>query len=132
MILHKTFEFDAGHRLIHHSGKCHNYHGHRYRVEVWIEGEPDETSGMVEDFTAIKDVVFERYDHNFVFNKDDPAIELVKKNQAKPPILLNGDPTVESIVKDMVGLLQEAFRRGRVKRLRVWETASSYAEWEAP
>lgn len=129
MILHKAFEFDAGHRLILHPGKCHNYHGHRYRVEVWIEGEPDKKSGMIEDFTVIKEIVFERYDHNFIFNRKDPAIPLVRENQAKAPVVLDGEPTVENIVKDIVRLLRKAFRRGRVTRVRVWETPTSYAEW---
>ena len=130
MILHKTFEFDAGHRLVHHPGQCHNYHGHRYKVEVWVKGAPDSRSGMVEDFSTIKAVIADRYDHNFIFNREDPALDVVSKNQKKAPVLLDGEPTVENIVQDMVRLLQGTFQHGKVRRLRVWETASSYAEWE--
>ena len=42
--IYKEVEFDASHRLLHYVGKCHNLHGHRWKVEVWIEGGPDPVS----------------------------------------------------------------------------------------
>ena len=48
-----TVEFDAAHFVQTTETKCQRLHGHRWVVEVEIEGEPDDT-GMVEDFGEIK------------------------------------------------------------------------------
>jgi 6-pyruvoyltetrahydropterin/6-carboxytetrahydropterin synthase len=50
----KTFEFDAAHRLplLPPGHKCHRLHGHTYRVEVQLRGEPD-ARGMVRDYSEI-------------------------------------------------------------------------------
>ena len=50
----KTFDFDAAHRLpfVADGHKCKRMHGHTYRVEVMLEGEPDER-GMVVDYAEI-------------------------------------------------------------------------------
>jgi 6-pyruvoyltetrahydropterin/6-carboxytetrahydropterin synthase len=50
------FVFDAGHFVPGHAGQCKNMHGHTYRLEVVVEG-PVGKSGMVMDFSAVKDVV---------------------------------------------------------------------------
>lgn len=54
---------DCAHFLPGHP-KCGQLHGHTYRVEVTIEGEP--AQGMVMDFADLKQVVrgvLSRYDH---------------------------------------------------------------------
>jgi 6-pyruvoyltetrahydropterin/6-carboxytetrahydropterin synthase len=33
----RTFHFEAAHRLPWHPGKCGNWHGHSYRLEVSVE-----------------------------------------------------------------------------------------------
>ncbi|HEV2245783.1 MAG TPA: 6-carboxytetrahydropterin synthase, partial [Terriglobia bacterium] len=56
-------------------GKCNNPHGHghNYTVEVTVEGEVDETTGMVLDLKDLKAVleseVMQRMDHKFL-NKE--------------------------------------------------------------
>jgi 6-pyruvoyltetrahydropterin/6-carboxytetrahydropterin synthase len=57
--LSKTFEFDAGHHLLHvpEGHKCARPHGHRYRLTVIVEGEVDPRVGWVMDFGKIKEVV---------------------------------------------------------------------------
>ena len=42
--IYKEVQIDASHRLLHYQGKCANLHGHRWKIEVWIEGEPDATT----------------------------------------------------------------------------------------
>ena len=39
--IYKEVHLDTSHRLLHYKGKCANLHGHRWKVEVWIEGEPN-------------------------------------------------------------------------------------------
>ena len=35
----KRLEFDAGHRIPQHKSQCRNLHGHRYALEITLEGE---------------------------------------------------------------------------------------------
>jgi len=55
----KTFRFEAAHSLpnVPPGHKCARLHGHSYRVDVHITGEPDGTTGWVIDFGEIKNVV---------------------------------------------------------------------------
>lgn len=39
MIIVKEFTFDSAHHLEWHQGKCHNLHGHTYKLQVGIQGE---------------------------------------------------------------------------------------------
>ena len=59
MLLSKVFYFDAAHFLKDYPGKCSKLHGHTYRLEVVIEGEPDE-KGMVKDFARVGAIVKEK------------------------------------------------------------------------
>lgn len=95
MLVTKSFTFDAAHRLLHHQGKCHNLHGHTYKIEVTVNGpvkqydpqdaddighhESDE--GMVIDFDRIKewwsdlDPIF---DHALILDENDPLIDALE------------------------------------------------------
>ena len=50
----KSFDFDAAHFLtgVPPEHKCARMHGHTYRVELVLEGEPD-ARGMVCDYAEI-------------------------------------------------------------------------------
>lgn len=51
----KTFDFDAAHRLdlLPPEHKCHRMHGHTYRVEFVLQGEPRQPLGMFLDYADI-------------------------------------------------------------------------------
>lgn len=52
----KEFTFDAAHRLdfLPTDHKCHRMHGHTYRVEIQLRGQPDENDFLVDyDLIAI-------------------------------------------------------------------------------
>jgi 6-pyruvoyltetrahydropterin/6-carboxytetrahydropterin synthase len=78
----KEIEFDAGHRVHRHGGKCRNLHGHRYKVEVQIESQSLRTegggTGMVLDFGDIKNWLVEDvemvFDHKLILSIDDPLL----------------------------------------------------------
>jgi len=55
----KTFRFEAAHSLPNapDGHKCRRVHGHSYRVDVHVTGEPDAATGWVMDFGDIKRVV---------------------------------------------------------------------------
>lgn len=51
------FAFCAAHRLPRHPGRCFRMHGHSYRLQVLVSGDPDATTGMVVDFFDIEEAV---------------------------------------------------------------------------
>lgn len=61
-----SMEFDAAHHLPMHEGRCSRIHGHTYRVEVVLQGEPGD-DGMIIDFYMLKKIVgrvIQELDHN--------------------------------------------------------------------
>lgn len=80
----RKLEFDAGHRVLGHEGKCRHLHGHRYVAELEVSAseylksqgtELDECSRVI-DFSVLKSVVGgwvdEHWDHNLLLNENDP------------------------------------------------------------
>jgi 6-pyruvoyltetrahydropterin/6-carboxytetrahydropterin synthase len=129
--IYKEAHFDASHRLLHYRGKCANLHGHRWKVEVWIEGAVDDTSLILMDYNAIKDIV-DHFDHQIILNRDDPMVECI--SQFQEVITTPGDPTSEllaMLIRDMIqGYCQEQGTQVVVSRVRVWESPTCYAEAE--
>lgn len=127
----KETHFDASHRLMYYKGKCSRLHGHRWKVEVWIDGAIDSMSNILLDYNFVKQVV-EIYDHQVILNKDDPMVKALSAFQR--PVLTNGDPTSEQIAIDIRTQLdrfcENAGIDARVTRVRVWESENCYAEVE--
>lgn len=80
MIVAKRVSFDAAHYLPKYEGKCNKLHGHRWTVEVAVEGRVHPDTGMVVDFAWLKEAleaeVIRRFDHtclNDIF--DNPTAE---------------------------------------------------------
>ena len=60
----KRIEISASHRLeLDYASKCTNLHGHNWIITVTCQSETLNANGMVEDFTAIKELVQSRLDH---------------------------------------------------------------------
>ncbi|MEP6485606.1 MAG: 6-carboxytetrahydropterin synthase QueD [Rudaea sp.] len=69
MDIFKVFQIEAAHRLPHVPAghKCARLHGHSFRIEIHVSGEPGAQSGWVMDFADIKTAfapVFEQIDHH--------------------------------------------------------------------
>lgn len=116
----KRFEFEAGHQLYNHDGKCARPHGHSYKVEVCAAGPinttpgaPDE--GMVIDFGAIKDAFVRR-----VFDVCD--------HQDLNAVLPVSPTTAENIAVWIIEEMRAELAGTRVEWVRVYETRTSYAE----
>lgn len=141
-IVTRRVEFDAGHRLQHHNGKCKNIHGHRYVIDVSVaggvqesEGAPDR--GMVVDFAvldqAINHVVGD-WDHALMLENTDP---LWAQLHGVKLVSFQGPPTAENMAA-IVGTgvakyLAEAGRYElRVAKVRVYETPKAWADWGEP
>lgn len=88
----RKLEFDAGHRVLGHEGKCRNLHGHRYVAEITIEAPSLDSLGRVVDFSVIKvelgQWIDTHWDHNMILHPEDP-LRLVYGNHV---LLSHGDP----------------------------------------
>jgi len=74
----KTFDFDAAHRLpnVPAGHKCGHLHGHTYRVDVMLEGEPTAADGWFIDYADIAaawERVHREVDHRYL--NDIPGLE---------------------------------------------------------
>jgi 6-pyruvoyltetrahydropterin/6-carboxytetrahydropterin synthase len=127
--IYKEVQFDASHRLLHYEGKCANLHGHRWKVEVWIEGEPDATTGILVDYNVIREII-EMFDHQIILNAADPMVPCIAQFQRV--ITTTGDPTSELLAdlirKDLAEYCRSHQIAATVTRVRVWESPSCYAE----
>jgi len=113
----KQFEFEAAHFLPNHQGACCRLHGHSYKLEIEISGEPntDELSpsyGMIMDFgdlsKIVKENIIDVLDHHHLNN-------------------IISDPTAENLVlwiKDHLPI------KVPLSRIRLWETSKAYCEWK--
>jgi 6-pyruvoyltetrahydropterin/6-carboxytetrahydropterin synthase len=97
-------------------------HGHNFRLEVSIQGEPDPGTGMVMDLKDLQEIlereIMERFDHRDL-NRDTPYFE-------KEP------PTPENFVQVIRRLLVAALPEGSLDRLRLYEDADTFVEWFEP
>lgn len=86
--------FSAGHRLLHHDGKCARPHGHNYEVTVKLTGTLTE-EGWIVDKGDITDVISE-WDHMFLVQEGDPLIDAFEQSgDADSLIVLEQPPTAE-------------------------------------
>jgi 6-pyruvoyltetrahydropterin/6-carboxytetrahydropterin synthase len=115
--------FAAGHALRGYRGKCEKVHGHNYKVEVTLEGEQLDETGLLVDFVELKRWlrnVIERLDHRML-------------NEIPPFDRVN--PTAENMARyfyeEISRALQESAGRDRVRvaRVRIWETDTTTATY---
>jgi len=71
MHIFKVFQLEAAHRLpnVPAGHKCARLHGHSFRVEIHVAGEPDPQMGWVMDFADVKSAfapLYERLDHHYL------------------------------------------------------------------
>lgn len=136
----RRFGIDAGHRVLHHGGKCANVHGHRYAVEVTVRGDTLDTLGRVVDFSVVKALVGQwmedHLDHGFIHHPEDPLVPALEAEGSKvfpmPPDL--GNPTAENLSTLVARKAQDLLRPHglQVVAVRVWETPNCWADWTAP
>lgn len=111
----KTFDFDAAHRLdrLPAEHKCHRMHGHTYRVEIRLRGEPGRRLGMLIDYAEIAKAwapLHAQLDHQTL--NDVPGLEV---------------PTTEVLAEWLYERLVDRFS-GLSLAIRVFESSTTYAE----
>jgi len=125
----KEFKWESAHVLENNElnseenkkifGKCHNVHGHSYKLFVTISSIDNKLiNGMVMNFTQLKSIVnehiVERFDHKFL--NDDVLFE-------------TNETTCENQIVVIWNLLEPilSFNGVVLEKLRLYETETSYA-----
>ena len=130
----RKLEFDAGHRILGHEGKCRFLHGHRYSAEITVEAHELDSVGRVIDFGIIKTIVGkwidENWDHNLLLNSKDPQRYHLETTEERLPYIMSCNPTAENIARElfkMAVLLLPSHLQ--VVQVRIWETPNCYADY---
>ena len=115
----KSIPFDAAHFLTRHPGKCKHFHGGRWTLEVYITGPIDKGTGMVIDYTKLKEVmkrlVIDKLDHNCI-NFQVPELQYRSTTELMC-IWIWGELSAEVT---------------HLSKLRVYETVDSFTEYVGP
>ena len=141
MQITRRFEFDAGHRVHGHGGKCKYPHGHRYRLDVTVEAPELNDLGMVIDFGDIKSSIGQwiddNVDHGFIVWSGDPCLgDALRSLEDSKVIQVHGNPTAEFLVvwlyEKLRPVLQEAAKDVKMTKLVLFETPNCSATYEVP
>lgn len=136
----KQFSFEMAHALRNYDGLCRNIHGHSYKMDITLAGQPlqDESSpknGMVMDFGDLKRLVNEEIisllDHALVLNAktDAQLVDVLKQNYEKI-VIVDFQPTTENLLNFIAGKIQTRLPDDvKLTCVRLRETDTSYAEW---
>lgn len=90
----RPIRISAGHRILHHDGKCSRPHGHNYAVSVVVTGTLSE-DGWVVDKGDITEVLSD-WDHRFLVEQGDPLIEAFEASgDGDAVVVLDHPPTAE-------------------------------------
>lgn len=87
MHIFKVFQIEAAHRLpnVPAGHKCARLHGHSFRIEIHLLGEPDPTLGWVMDFADVKAAfapLYEQLDHHYlndIEGLENPTSEMLAR-----------------------------------------------------
>lgn len=138
--LTKHFTFESAHALFNYDGKCSHLHGHSYHFYVTVIGEPEQDPGspkcgMVMDFGLLKRIVNEeivdKFDHSVVLNaKSQLPNEALSLPMFENVITFPFQPTCENLLIHFAERISSRLPQGvSLKKLKLYETADSYAEW---
>ncbi len=139
----RKVEFDAGHRIPSHDSKCRNVHGHRYVLEVTIEGPVKANrglsdDGMVVDFSNIKqilnDLFVDKWDHAFLVYELDSSMRaaleslFVGHNTVVLPFIPTAEKLAEYVFDTLSDYLILVNSPCKVFRVKLYETPNCFAE----
>jgi 6-pyruvoyltetrahydropterin/6-carboxytetrahydropterin synthase len=130
----RQVHFNAAHRLYNRAfsrkwndrqfGLCTSprWHGHNYVLEATVCGLPDPDTGYVFDLARLRDIlrrtVVDPCDH--------------RNLNEEVPFLRGVIPTTENLVAAFWGQIEPRIRKGRLYRLRLFETPRNFADYYGP
>lgn len=139
--LTKEFRFEMAHVLEGYDGPCRNVHGHSYILYITVIGSPindpaNFKNGMVMDFGDLKKFVnksiTDRFDHSIVINRNSNKLAAVCNDLFGKVEEVDFQPTCENLVVYFASLIKSQLpKEVELHHIRLFETASSYAEWFA-
>jgi 6-pyruvoyltetrahydropterin/6-carboxytetrahydropterin synthase len=102
-------------------GKCNNFHGHNYYLEVTLCGETDETSGYVFDLKKMSKIIskeiLDKVDHKYLNDI---------------PFFKNVIPTTENMAKIFWNVLKPKFKtkNAQLYSIVLYETEKNKVEYK--
>jgi 6-pyruvoyltetrahydropterin/6-carboxytetrahydropterin synthase len=131
-VVARRVHFNAAHRLHNPArsdewnrvtfGKCNNpnYHGHNYELDVLVEGEIDPDTGYVLDVGELRRIV------------DDAVLAELDHRNLNLDVAWFRDrlPSAENIAIYCWDRIAPLIPRGRLQRIRLWETPRNYVDYE--
>jgi 6-pyruvoyltetrahydropterin/6-carboxytetrahydropterin synthase len=139
----KQFTFEMAHALYGYDGKCKNIHGHSYKLDVCVIGNPIDDSqnpkyGMVIDFGDLKDIVksevVDIMDHATMLNVESAHKELAEylKTEGHKLVEVHYQPSSENMVIDFAERIKSRLPETlKLHSLKLRETETAFAEWYA-
>jgi 6-pyruvoyltetrahydropterin/6-carboxytetrahydropterin synthase len=139
----KQFTFEMAHALYGYDGKCKHIHGHSYKLDVCVIGNPikDTTNpkfGMVIDFGDLKEIVkseiVEVLDHATMLNIESGHAKLAEilKKEGHKIVEVDYQPSSENMVIDFAKKIKAKLPEGlELHSLKLRETETAFAEWFA-
>jgi 6-pyruvoyltetrahydropterin/6-carboxytetrahydropterin synthase len=139
----RKLEFDAGHRIPDHGSQCRNLHGHRYVLEITLQGEIVDTEGaadcgMVMDFADVKALALEHlvgvWDHAFLVYRGDTKVrEFLESLPGHKTVVIDRIPTVENLAAIAFEILARVYDAHygvnlRLAKVRLYETPNCWAD----
>ena len=143
MQITRRLEFDAGHRIPDHGSQCRHLHGHRYVLEITLEGEVirragDPANGMVMDFGQVKAIakahLVDAWDHAFLaYQGDHQVVDLLAAIPDHKTVLLDAVPTAENLAVIAFRILDPLYagaygKQMQLCRVRLYETPNCWAD----
>lgn len=143
MRITRRLEFDSGHRIPDHQSQCRHLHGHRYAIEITLQGDVicqagSPLNGMVMDFSDIKalakETLIDAWDHAFlVWRGDSSLVSFLESLSGHKTVVLDVVPTAENLAAVAFDLLDRIYRDTygnhlRLEQVRLYETPNCWAD----
>lgn len=141
MMIRKLFKAELAHATWGaYTKRCHHVHGHSYRFELFLTSQQPNSSHMVMDFKAIKDVgiydFLDSFDHAIMLWEKDPRAKTIQQINPERHILVPFIPTAEMMAKAFFSVCQAILETGpklsgeaqvKVSQFIVHETDTGFA-----
>ena len=143
MRITRRLEFDSGHRIPDHQSQCRHLHGHRYAIEITLQGDiirqpGSPLNGMVMDFSDVKarakQNLVDAWDHAFLVWRGDVDLKSFLESQpGHKTVVLDVVPTAENLAAVAFDLLDRVYRDTYgnhlcLERVRLYETPNCWAD----
>ena len=132
----RRLEFDYGHRVLGHGGKCRSLHGHRGVAEITVQATQLDGLGMVVDFSLVKELIGgwidAHWDHTLLLHPSDPQLAHLQETEERPPYtMIEGNPTAENMAAHLWGVSSRLLssRGFTVVNIRIFETPNCWADY---